>query len=200
MELLKRVVAVSVEPSLEEFDPTTDKVIHRRDDLDCSLLFEAGEHAASRAHLIHSVAHVLGGNRIHERGVLAGSLAGKRRRRDGRLDFVQQRSEVTQLDVVDSALYGSTGRMTHHNHNLGPGRGTCELEAADQIVVGNIPRDTCVGGDERWTVPVSLGIGQLLKFGHQSINLQATTYYNVVAPPGSAHWTLELLVQFLFPE
>jgi hypothetical protein len=55
-------------------------------------------------------------------------------------------------------------------------------------------------GDERWTVPISLGIGQLSKFGHQSINLQATTYYDVVAPPGSARWTLELLVQFLFPE
>ena len=56
------------------------------------------------------------------------------------------------------------------------------------------------GGDERWTVPISLGLGQLLKFGHQSVNLQATTYYNVVTPPGSARWTLELLAQFLFPQ
>jgi hypothetical protein len=55
-------------------------------------------------------------------------------------------------------------------------------------------------GDERWTVPISLGLGQLLKFGHQSVNLQVTTYYNAVAPPGSGHWTLELLVQFLFPQ
>jgi hypothetical protein len=55
-------------------------------------------------------------------------------------------------------------------------------------------------GDERWTVPISLGIGQLFKFGHQSVNLQATTYYNVVTPPGSAHWTLEALAQFLFPK
>ncbi len=55
-------------------------------------------------------------------------------------------------------------------------------------------------GDERWTVPISLGLGQLFKFGHQSVNLQATTYYNLVAPPGSAHWTLELLMQCLFPQ
>lgn len=55
-------------------------------------------------------------------------------------------------------------------------------------------------GDERWTVPVSLGIGQLFKFGHHSINVQGTTYYNVVAPPGSNRWTLEVLVQFLFPQ
>jgi len=55
-------------------------------------------------------------------------------------------------------------------------------------------------GNERWTVPVSLAIGQLYKFGHQSVNLQAAAYYNVVAPSGSAQWTLELLAQFLFPE
>ena len=55
-------------------------------------------------------------------------------------------------------------------------------------------------GDERWTLPVSLAIGQLFKFGHQSVNLQAAVYYNVIAPSGSAQWTLELLAQFLFPE
>jgi hypothetical protein len=53
---------------------------------------------------------------------------------------------------------------------------------------------------ERWTVPVSLGLGQLVKLGRQSVNLQATAYYNVVAPSGAGNWTLELLVQFLFPQ
>ncbi len=57
-----------------------------------------------------------------------------------------------------------------------------------------------VSGDERWTVPVSLGVGQLFKVGGQSINVQGTSYYNVVTPPGTSRWTLELLVQFLFPE
>jgi len=63
-----------------------------------------------------------------------------------------------------------------------------------------ITADWKAGGDERWTVPVSLGFGQLAKFGRQSVNFQPSVYYNVVAPPGSAHWTLELLVQFLFPD
>ena len=53
---------------------------------------------------------------------------------------------------------------------------------------------------ERWTVPLSLGIGQLVKFGHQSVNLQATAYYNVAAPTDASKWTLELLMQFLFPK
>jgi hypothetical protein len=55
-------------------------------------------------------------------------------------------------------------------------------------------------GNERWTVPVSLGLGQLVKIGRQSINFQATAYYNVTAPPGSGNWTLELLIQLLYPD
>jgi hypothetical protein len=55
-------------------------------------------------------------------------------------------------------------------------------------------------GNERWTVPVSLGLGQLVKIGRQSVNFQATAFYNVVAPPGSGNWTLELLVQLLYPD
>jgi hypothetical protein len=54
-------------------------------------------------------------------------------------------------------------------------------------------------GDERWTAPVSLGVGQLLKIGKQSVNLQATAYYNLVAPAGTGNWTLELELQLLFP-
>ncbi len=55
-------------------------------------------------------------------------------------------------------------------------------------------------GGERWTVPVSLGLGQLFKWGHQSINVQATAYYNVVAPTGASTWTLEVEVQLLYPK
>jgi hypothetical protein len=54
--------------------------------------------------------------------------------------------------------------------------------------------------NERWTVPVSLGIGQLVKLGSQSINLQATAYYNVVAPTDTPPWTLEMELQLLFPK
>ena len=60
-----------------------------------------------------------------------------------------------------------------------------------------ISADWEASGDQRWTVPVSLGIGQLLKFGRQSVNLQGSAYYNLVSPAGTAHWTFEMLVQFL---
>jgi len=55
-------------------------------------------------------------------------------------------------------------------------------------------------GNGRWTVPVSLGIGQLVKLGAQALNLQATAYYNVAAPAGTAPWTLEMELQILFPK
>jgi len=49
-------------------------------------------------------------------------------------------------------------------------------------------------------VPVTLGIGQPVKWGKQPVNLQATAYYNVVKPTDAGNWTLELTVQFLFPK
>ena len=55
-------------------------------------------------------------------------------------------------------------------------------------------------GGERWTVPLTLGIGQLVKVGSQSINLQATAYFNVIKPADAANWTMELQIQFLFPK
>ena len=55
-------------------------------------------------------------------------------------------------------------------------------------------------GGERWTAPVTLGIGQLVKWHKQPVNVQATAYYNVVKPTDAASWTLELTVQFLFPK
>ena len=53
-------------------------------------------------------------------------------------------------------------------------------------------------GSERWTVPLSLGIGELVKFGSQSVNFQATAFYNAIKPSDAPTWTVELQVQFLF--
>lgn len=53
--------------------------------------------------------------------------------------------------------------------------------------------------DNRWTVPLGLGIGQITKWGTQPVNLQASTYYNVETPKNGADWQLRLQVQFLFP-
>ena len=54
--------------------------------------------------------------------------------------------------------------------------------------------------DERWTVPLGLGIGQILKLGKQPVNIQASAYYNVETPDNGADWQLRLQAQFLFPK
>jgi hypothetical protein len=52
---------------------------------------------------------------------------------------------------------------------------------------------------QKWTVPLGLGIGQIMKFGDQPMNLQAAAYYNVARPDGASNWNLRLQIQWLFP-
>jgi len=51
-----------------------------------------------------------------------------------------------------------------------------------------------------WTVPLGLGIGQIMKFGEQPVNLQASYYYNVERPDNAANYQIRLQLQFLFPK
>jgi len=53
---------------------------------------------------------------------------------------------------------------------------------------------------DTWTVPLGLGIGQIMKFGEQPVNLQASYYYNVERPDNAANYQLRLQVQLLFPK
>ena len=53
---------------------------------------------------------------------------------------------------------------------------------------------------QRWTVPLGLGIGQIMRFGKQPVNLQASAYYNVERPDNAATWQMRLQLQFLFPK
>lgn len=46
--------------------------------------------------------------------------------------------------------------------------------------------------DDRWTIPLGLGIGQILLWGQQPINLSASAYYNVKSPEYGADWQLRL--------
>lgn len=55
-------------------------------------------------------------------------------------------------------------------------------------------------GSNRWTIPLGLGIGQIMKWGNQPVNLQASAYYNVEKPDNGADWQLRLQAQFLFPK
>jgi hypothetical protein len=52
----------------------------------------------------------------------------------------------------------------------------------------------------KWTIPVGGGIGQIMRWGKQPVNLQAGAYYNVERPDFAPQWTMRLQVQLLFPK
>jgi len=52
----------------------------------------------------------------------------------------------------------------------------------------------------QWTVPVGLGLGKLIKIGGKlPVNLNASYYYNVVAPDFGAQYQVRLLAAVLLP-
>lgn len=49
-------------------------------------------------------------------------------------------------------------------------------------------------------MPLGLGIGHIMRWGKQPVNLQASAYYNVEKPDDAANWQLRLQLQLLFPK
>lgn len=47
--------------------------------------------------------------------------------------------------------------------------------------------------DDRWTVPIGGGVGRLVKFGKQPMDLKAQAFWNAERPSGAADWSLQLL-------
>lgn len=51
-----------------------------------------------------------------------------------------------------------------------------------------------------WTVPVGGGIGRIMKFGFQPVNLSVQFYGNAVHPTNGSPWSMRLQLAFLFPK
>ena len=54
--------------------------------------------------------------------------------------------------------------------------------------------------DQRWTVPLGLGVGHIFHFGKLPVNMQLGGYYNVVHPDDGANWQLRFQLQLMFPK
>jgi hypothetical protein len=55
---------------------------------------------------------------------------------------------------------------------------------------------------DKWTVPVGIGVGKIMRWGKQPVNMQLHYYYNVVRPTGavpSGPYTVRFFLQFMFP-
>jgi len=65
------------------------------------------------------------------------------------------------------------------------------------IITANWKADS----DNRWVVPVGIGVGKVLKVGKLPLNVSLQGYYNVVTPDAyGADWTIRAVVSFLFPK
>ncbi len=53
---------------------------------------------------------------------------------------------------------------------------------------------------DKWTVPLGLGIGQVMKLGKQPVNLQLAAYYNAVRPDDASRWQIRAQFVLLFPK
>jgi len=53
---------------------------------------------------------------------------------------------------------------------------------------------------EEWRVPVGGGVGKVFRIGNQNINTRLVASYNVERPTGSADWSIQWTLQFLFPK
>ena len=80
------------------------------------------------------------------------------------------------------------------NYNV-PGHPGLYLTSSP-IITANWEADS----GNKWTVPLGGGIGQIMRWGKQPVNLQAGAYYNVVRPDFAPQWNLRLQMQFLFPK
>ena len=78
------------------------------------------------------------------------------------------------------------------NYNLDDGW----FIASSPIITADWEQDN----DNRWTVPLGLGVGRAMKVGGIPLAAQIHSYYNVVTPDnGGGDWQLRVQVQMLFP-
>jgi hypothetical protein len=54
--------------------------------------------------------------------------------------------------------------------------------------------------NDKWLIPLGMGIGQIMKFGKQPVNIQASAYYNVERPDNAAKYQIRLQIQLMFPK
>ena len=55
-------------------------------------------------------------------------------------------------------------------------------------------------GNSRWTVPVGGGVGRIVHFGKQPVNMYTQFFRNAERPAGITSWSARFQMQFLFPK
>src|SRR5688572_14567242 len=142
----QRITPASSAASAEKLDLPRIQVVHRSDDLDGTRALEILEHRTAAMNVLHRKLDVLTRHRVHEVVVLCRALAPIFGCAHGGTDLAEQCGEIAELHVVDRTLYGSAGRVSHHQNDLRTGDLAPELHAPDDVVVGDVAGHAHVEG------------------------------------------------------
>jgi hypothetical protein len=74
---------------------------------------------------------------------------------------------------------------------------------ADGWAISSAPTITSnwsLTGDDRWTVPIGIGVSKVTSIGRQPMSLAVQYYANVVRPPTSGSAQIRFVASFLFPK
>lgn len=63
-----------------------------------------------------------------------------------------------------------------------------------------ITADWEADSDNRWTVPLGLGVGRVMTIGKQPVNISTAAYYNVEKPEYVDDWQIRLQFTLLYPK
>lgn len=63
------------------------------------------------------------------------------------------------------------------------------------IITANWKADS----DDTWTLPLGGGVGRIMKFGHQPVNIQLSGYWNAIHPDNASNFQIRFQIQLLFP-
>ena len=78
------------------------------------------------------------------------------------------------------------------NYNFGEGW----YAVANPVITADWEAD----GSDQWTVPIGGGVGRVMHWGKQAVNLRAEAFGNVVRPTNGSDYNIQFTLQFMFPK
>ena len=78
-----------------------------------------------------------------------------------------------------------------YNYNFGKGW----YAVANPVITA----DWEANGSDQWTVPIGGGVGRVMHWGKQAVNLRLAAFGNIVRPTDGSDYNIQLTMQFMFP-
>ena len=79
-----------------------------------------------------------------------------------------------------------------YNYNFGKGW----YAVANPVITADWEAD----GSDQWTVPIGGGVGRVMHWGKQAVNLRLAAFGNIVRPTNGSDYNIQFTMQFMFPK